>query len=136
MDTYKKYREPLLYIIVGGLTTLVNFAVYFLCTRQLGIPEFVSESISWVCSVSFAYFADKIVVFQSKSCSISILFKEVSAFVGARLATGAINLVLFYVLYNIMGLNDFWVKVFINVIVIIGNYLFSKFVIFKKPKID
>ena len=65
MDTYEKYREPLLYVIVGALTTAVNFVVYFICADVMNISVLVSEGIGWVCSVSFAYITDKIVVFNS-----------------------------------------------------------------------
>ena len=133
-QAYKKYREPLLYVIVGALTTAVNFIVYFLCTRQLGINELISNGIGWVCSVAFAYFTDKTIVFQSNSFKLSTLIKEMTAFVSARLVTGVMDMGLFYILHTLMNFNDFFVKIFINVLVIIGNYLFSKFVIFKKKK--
>lgn len=134
IDTYEKYREPLLYVIVGGLTTAVNFVAYFLCSRKLGISPFISNGVGWVCSVTFAYFTDKIVVFRSKNFGWLNILTEAAAFVAARLATGFMDMGLFFLLNTLMGLNDFWVKVFINVLVVVGNYLFSKFVIFKKPK--
>jgi len=134
METYQKYREPLLYVIVGGMTTVVNFVVYFLCTRQFGINELISNGVGWVCSVAFAFFTDKTIVFQSNSFKLTTLIKEASEFVGARLVTGVMDMALFYVLHSLMGINDVIVKIFVNVFVIIGNYLFSKFVIFKKPK--
>lgn len=130
LENFKKYKEPILYVIVGGLTTAVNFAVYFLCTRVLSVEKFVSECIGIVISVIFAYFADKIFVFESKKFDPKTILKEASAFAAARLVTALINLGLFLLLVSTLQLNDFWSKIFINVIVIIGNYIFSKFFIF------
>lgn len=131
METYKKYREPILYVIVGGMTTVVNFAVYFLCTRALGIMPLIGNGIGWVCAVSFAYFADKIVVFRSKNFDRMSVLKEAATFVAARLVTGAVDMGLFFVLNTLLHMNDIVVKLITQVIVIVGNYLFSKFVIFK-----
>jgi len=134
MDTYEKYREPLLYVIVGALTTAVNFVVYFICADVMNISVLVSEGIGWVCSVSFAYITDKIVVFRSKSLNIGTLLKEMAEFVGARLVSGVMDIALFYLLVTVLGFHDYLSKIFINVLVVVINYLFSKFVIFKKPK--
>jgi putative flippase GtrA len=87
LELFKKYREPIMYIIVGGLTTVVSFATQFLAhligadTKTIfadgitlaSIQALMNEGstmlatvISWICSVTFAFFANKILVFESK----------------------------------------------------------------------
>lgn len=134
MEVYRKYREPLLYVIVGGMTTVINFVVYLSATRIMDISHFVSNIFAWIFAVAFAFFADKIVVFQSGSLKMSVVLKEATEFVGARLVTGIMDIALFWLLHTFMGLNDILVKIFINIFVIVGNYLFSKFIIFKNVK--
>ncbi len=63
---YKKYEELVLYVICGGLTTLVNIVVYGLCADILGIFYLVSNFIAWVLSVLFAYVTNRTWVFKSK----------------------------------------------------------------------
>lgn len=130
----KKYREPLLYVIVGGMTTVVNFAVYLFCSRILGISLVASQVICWICAVAFAYLADKIVVFHSHAFDAVSLVKEITTFVGARLVSGGMDIGLFYLFCIVVGFNDIIVKIFTQVLVVILNYLFSKYVIFKHKK--
>lgn len=60
------------------------------------------------------------------------MYLECSSFVGARLATGLLDMGLMYLMISIIGVSKMWAKLISNVAVIIGNYVLSKLVVFKK----
>lgn len=144
---YKKHREVILYVFFGGMTTLVNIAVY---TALAGFPEnfpffsgyrpllsgeyanVAATVIAWVVSVMFAYVTNKIWVFESRTTGFAALFTELCSFVAARLFSGLLDVGIMYVAVDLMELNNLMVKTASNVLVIILNYIFSKIFIFKK----
>ncbi len=77
---YKKYEELVLYVICGGLTTLVNIVVYGLCADILGIFYLVSNFIAWALSVLFAYVTNRKWVFKSKKRGKRAILHEVFSF--------------------------------------------------------
>ena len=128
----KKYKSFLMYGIFGVLTTIVNLAVYNLCYYKAGINNTVSNVIAWILAVAFAYITNKLWVFESKSWKMSVLRREVTAFVSCRLATGIMDILIMYICVDILGWHAMLMKLASNVLVIILNYIFSKLIIFKK----
>lgn len=138
-----KYKEMILYIITGGLTTLVNWVVYALCTFVLPIQSeeqlvFASNVIAWVTAVLFAYVTNRKWVFESHTTGAKNLLKEFTSFVGARLLTGILEivgvpaLVMIGLNQTLFGIEGFIAKILISAIVMVLNYVFSKVFIFKK----
>ena len=131
-ELYKRYKEILMYLIFGGLTTLVNIIGYFLLARICKIV--VSTVLALIISILFAYVTNKIFVFESKTNTKKELLKEIISFFGCRAFTGIIDVAFMYVTVDIFDLNDMIMKVISNIVVIIVNYVFSKLIIFKKKK--
>ena len=52
---FTKYQEMILYLIFGGLTTLVNIVVYGVCADILHIYYLISNLFAWFFAVLFAY---------------------------------------------------------------------------------
>ena len=128
-----KYKSLILYAVFGALTTLVNIAAYYVCYNMLGIPNVPSDIIAWVLAVSFAFITNKLWVFDSKSFSGKTLRRELPAFLGARIATGLLDVAIMYLAVDVLHLNATVWKLISNAVVIILNYVASKLVIFKKP---
>ena len=89
LKLYKKYEEIINYLIVGGLTTIVSLGSYYLCIYTFLDPDVwyqlqAANIISWICAVTFAYFANRIFVFKSKNQK---KFKEAVSFYGSRVTT-------------------------------------------------
>lgn len=124
-----KYKEMILYLIFGVLTTAVNIIIYYISADILHIHYLVSNILAWFLSVLFAYITNRTYVFESKSQHI---IKEMISFFSARLATGLLDMVLMWLLVNYHIMNDFIAKIIVNIIVIILNYILSKLVVFKK----
>ena len=129
---YFKYKDMILYILFGGCTTVINFAAYYAFTRLLGMNEFLSNAFAWVLAVLFAFFANKLWVFDSKSWDRNIVLREFTAFLAARLLSLLLDMGILWLGISVLHVNDLIVKVFSNVLVILLNYVASKFLIFKK----
>ncbi len=131
-ELYHQYREVLMYLLFGVLTTIVNIISYYLFTRVIPLGEYVSNIIAWVISVSFAFVTNKLFVFDSKSKNKKILVKELVSFIGFRLLSLGIDMGSMFVMISLLRFNDMIAKILANGIVIVLNYIFSKLFIFKK----
>lgn len=127
--------EGVRYVFIGGCTTVVNFAVYaFFCyLTPLGESDrgiTVSNIISVSVAILFAYVANKIIVFRSKTDSAKELIFEMVKFCGARLSTMAIEVGGVWLTVTVLGHNEMLGKIETQFIVLVGNYLISKFLVF------
>lgn len=132
-EFFQKHRELIAYAFCGAATTAVNYAVYFPCTRLLLLDPLVSNVIAWVIAVAFAYLVNKLLVFESRSWSRSLVFREVWQFVSARIFSGVLETGILFVFVTLLHFHDGVVKVAAGVLVILINYFLSKFLIFRKP---
>lgn len=123
-----KYKEVIMYLIFGVLTTVVNIVVYYMMADMLQIHYMISNIVAWFLSVLFAYVTNRKYVFESKS---NEFIKEMISFFGARLATGIMDMVFMWIFVGLHILPDFIAKVITNVFVIVANYILSKLVVFK-----
>lgn len=128
LEIYKKYQEIINYLIFGVLTTLVSILSYALFTRFLNLNYIYSNIISWIISVTFAFITNKIYVFKSKEDNV---FKEVIKFYISRLTSLLIELLIMYLMVDLLKINDMISKIIVQFIVIILNYIFSKIFVFK-----
>lgn len=147
-DLLKKYKELVLYAIVGVLTTLVNFVAFYLLNLVLGEDLYlVNNIIAWIIAVNFAYINNKLWVFESKSFAAKTVIREMVEFYSARFLSLIIDEAGMWFLVEILDFDRFSfsvlgfevtgkliAKMLLMVIVIILNYVFSKFVIFRKKK--
>ena len=141
-----KYKEMLLYLIFGVLTTLVNLLTFWIFTKILGEELYlINNAIAWVAGVVFAFVTNKLFVFESKTWKSKIAGKEFIEFVGARLFSFGVEeggMWLFVdilafgekslTLFGITIAGQIIAKLALAVIVVILNYFFSKFIIFKR----
>lgn len=127
-ELYLKYKEIIMYLIFGVLTTVVNIVVYYIMADMLQIHYMISNIVAWFLSVLFAYVTNRKYVFESKSNEI---IKEMISFFGARLATGVMDMVFMWIFVGLHILPDFIAKIISNIFVIIANYVLSKLVVFK-----
>ena len=130
---YFNYKEIVNYLVFGGLATLVNFISYYIFARVIGIDEVISSGLSWLCSVIFAYITNKIFVFESDTKSKRQLLKECVSFFLARIISGILCEVgTFALMVRVFNINDIFSKIVTQVMVVIVNYIFSKFIVFRK----
>lgn len=141
MKIYNAKKEVWDYLIFGVLATVVNWVAYFLTSRVYiihlvpdneSVMALISNTIAWVVAVLFAYWTNRNFVFKSTATEKNQVIKEFVSFVSARLATFAIEEILLVVMVGLMNINDIISKIFIGIVVIVLNYVFSKLFIFKK----
>ena len=127
---YKKNKEVLLYLLFGGLTFVVSIASYVFFDVILAMNELVANVLSWIFAVSFAFVTNKIWVFGAPSRTVKEFLKQVISFFGGRVATLVIEELILLVFVILLAFPSVPVKVVAQVIVIILNYVISKFFIF------
>ncbi|MDX5806752.1 GtrA family protein, partial [Clostridioides difficile] len=125
------HKETILYLFFGAFTTLVTIVSYLFFTRVILFNFMVANALAWILAVLFAYVTNKFFVFESKRIEIKFLFKEFLSFVSFRLLSGVVEMLIMYVMIDLLFVNDVIVKIFTNIVVIVLNYLFSKMIIFK-----
>lgn len=147
----KRIKEIVLYIVFGILTTLVSWGTYTAFINLCDFSVVISNILSWVCAVVFAFVTNKLWVFESKSLAVKVLAKEITTFVSSRLLTGVIEVFgaslcaklgfdgIFYgilrrfdITLNVLYTDGIYSKIVFAVIVVILNYIFSKLIIFKR----
>ncbi len=141
-----KYKELITYVIFGVLTTLVNFFAFWLFTKILGEELYlVNNAIAWTVGVVFAYVTNKLFVFESKGWSLKTVSKELTGFLGARIFSFLVEEGGMFLFVSVLGMGEKAIalagititgqlvaKILLAVVVVALNYIFSKFLIFKK----
>lgn len=133
-EIYFKYEEVWNYLVVGGLTTLVSILVYVIVTATFlnvenPIQLQAANIIEWIAGVLFAYFTNRRFVFKSKNEN---KIKEFISFSSSRVVTLVADMVIKGVMVNVMGIHHYIALATSMVVVTLGNYFLSKFLVFKK----
>ena len=145
-------RELIVYVICGGLTTVVSFVVQHLLGSVISGERFLELRTigSWVAAVAFAFVVNKLFVFRARSDGRGGLLAQIASFVGMRLISLGVRLcggssAVALLASSVRGLGfctswsdgdfaEMLFKLIGQVLVVISNYFFSKFVIFRKKK--
>lgn len=147
-NLFIKYKEIIMYLIFGVLTTVVNWVTYSLLMKVIlssasisnDVKMTIGNVIAWLIAVIFAFVTNKLWVFESKSWEVKLAIKEFLSFVASRLATGVIEwfgpLLLFKIGLDqaLFGVDGFVAKIVCSVLVVILNYVFSKLITFRNKK--
>ncbi len=145
-------KETILYLIFGVLTTIVNYIVFWICYNILlsGKGSVYANIVAFIFAVLFAFFVNKLYVFESKSWSLSVLRKEIPSFFAARIGSFLIEESGLFIAEELLQWNELEVvtlgatvidgvtvvKLALSVVVVLLNYVFCKLFIFKKPQAE
>ena len=130
---YKKYKEVLLYLFFGVLTTVVSIGSYAFFNVAMGINELIANVIS-VLAVLFAFFTNRIWVFAAPTKTVEEFMKQLVSFAGGRVLTLVIEEMILLVFITMLHFNSMLIKFIAQVVVIILNYVISKLLVFRKDK--
>lgn len=129
----KKYEELITYVIVGGLTTVINFAVYYpLNGDPFNLNYLLANCIAWFAAMVFSYAANKIFVFKDNVRGFRAVSVQFLKFALSRLATLGIEEIFMYVFVDYIGISENIVKFPVAIVVIIVNYIFGKMMVFRR----
>lgn len=129
-------REILLYLLFGILTTVVNLCIYSLCYHVIKLNLTLSVLIAWILSVLFAFFTNRTWVFQANTRGFRAISKECVGFFAGRVGTGIFDILFMLAWVNLLTFHDMSGKIVSNILVIVLNYLISKFLIFSQKGIQ
>lgn len=133
---YKKHEEIVNYIVVGIMTTLVGWSVYFVSVATFldaenPIQLQIANILNWISSVAFAYVTNRKFVFKSTEKNV---LREATQFSASRLSTLFLDMAVMFVMVSLMGFNDGISKIVSSVLVTVANYLISKLFVFHKKE--
>ena len=138
---WAKHREVLMYLIFGGLTTVVDWGVSYLlyffwgaAIQETAILVHVANTIAWAAAVTFAYVTNRLWVFESARRGFLPILAELASFAGGRVLTLLLQEAMFVVFFHWLGISEFIVKAIAAVLVVIANYFISKLLVFKNKK--
>lgn len=126
MELFEKHREIIVYLIFGVLTTAVNWAVHIPLYYYAGCSATFSTAVAWLVAVIFAFLTNKPIVFQSKDWSRPVVGPEFVKFIGCRVGSGVVEMLLMMVTVDILHWNGTVMKIIVSVFVVLINYVGSK----------
>ena len=129
-DRSKKHRELIVYLICGFLTFVVSMVVYALLSEIFRINVLVANIITWIIAVYFAFSVNRKFVFKSNGNFTS----ELIQFYLGRVVTLVVEQAMLYIFIIRLMFNNMTIKSIAQVVIIILNYIISKFIVFKKEK--
>lgn len=132
MNKKQQIKELILYGICGSLSTIIDIGIFWFLANVFELHYFVANAIAWIFAIIFSFLANKYYVFESKSFKREVWVKEAMEFFGARGLACGIDMGGMYLLVSVMGVNKNYAKLIVSLVVIVLNYVLSKFWIFKK----
>lgn len=135
---FQKYKQIILYLFFGVTTTLVNWWIYALLNGMLGLDMTLTNAFAWFGAVLYAFVTNKLFVFESRSMEPKVLLNEGVKFLASRAASGVFEILLptavFAVGLNqpLFGLEGGVAKALVSILIIVMNYVLSKFLVFRK----
>ena len=130
----KLYKNDVVrYVFFGGCTTMVNLVSFYIL-RKAGTELNTANLISIILAILFAYVVNSRFVFQDKCQTLADHIRPFCKFISARLMTMVIEIGGVWLLVAKLGMNDMVGKFATQFIVLILNYVFSKFFVFTTGK--
>ena len=129
---YQKHKAVLLYLLFGGLTTVISIGTFWLGHSVLQLNEHFANVVSWVLAVLFAFLTNRVWVFSAPTNNAKAFWKQLLWFYGGRLTTLAVEELLLFVFITLLKINGMVVKVGAQIAVLILNFVVSKWFVFKK----
>jgi len=135
MSKNKRIIELVKYGICGALSTILDIGIFWFLANILNFYYLIANAIAWIVALIFSFLVNKYYVFGSKSFKKKVWIKEAAEFFGARGMACGIDMGGMYFLVSGLDINKNNAKVSITVVVIVVNYILSKFWIFKKKNV-
>lgn len=135
IDKYKISKELRDYAIWGVIAAFVNvgvFQILLLCDVDYKIANITAL----IFNRFFCYFTNKYFVFRTKCENATATIKEMISFFMARMVSFFIDYFGVIIMVEYIKMNELVSKLIVAFVVILTNYTFSKFVVFKKNNIN
>ena len=130
-EFFRKYKEQILYLFFGGLTTVLSVSLFWLLTGPMSMDPLIANVIDWVVCVLFAYLTNRTWVFESSIRGPGGIVKEMSSFFLGRVGTLLMEEIVLWAGISLLKIHPLPVKIAAQVLVVIGNYVISKWFVFR-----
>lgn len=127
---YKKNKEVLLYLFFGGLAFLVSIGTYALFNVVWKMNELIANAFSWIITVLFAFFTNRVWVFQAKTDGVGEFLKQMTSFYAGRVITLVVEEAILLTFITCLHFSSMPVKIAAQIVVIVLNYIISKLWVF------
>ena len=126
---YRRHRDMLLYLFFGVLTTAISWSSFYLFFYPLGINELLSNILSWIAAVLFAFLTNRRWVFSQKT---GAFVPEMGRFFASRLTTLCLEELIIFLFVTCLAYHAMAVKILGNILILVLNYILSKYFVFIK----
>ena len=127
-----RHYDLFLYLFVGGLTTILNLVIYYVLVNAANVDPYTSTAIAWFFAMLFAFFINKLWVFNDKSWTFKHAMYQFWTFTAARILSFGMEELLMFLGIELCKINENIVKLPIQILVVLVNYVASKMIIFRK----
>ena len=126
-----KYMSGLFgYLIVGGLATIVEWAGFWLFSEKLSIEYLLATALAFAISTFANWLFGRLLVFRGKQQQ-SFLREILSVYL-ASIVGLLLNLIIMFLLVQLLGAEKMSAKMATTVLVFMYNYLVRKLIIYRK----
>ena len=130
---FARYREQIVYLFVGGVTTVIGTGVYWLMI-WLGAGVITAQIVQWICAVIWAFWANKILVFRDRYSKPSYVVPQFLKFAASRLFSLGVETLLIWTGCEKLGIDRYLIKIPVAILVVILNYVTGKLLVFVKNR--
>lgn len=123
--------ETIRYAFWGVATTVLNIGIYRVLLL-LGIPYSTANLAGIISAKVAAFFVNKFFVFRSKSEGAKALLLEIFRYIYTRGFTLLVDYFGLILLVDGLGGDEKYMKYITTFVVVVINYLFGKFLVFRK----
>lgn len=132
---FHKYYELITYVFFGGITTVVDFAIYYVMLLAFGEGVYLLASVvAWAGAVLVAYVTNKTLVFRDKTSGAKEIFWQSVKFVLSRVFSLGVQTGLMWLFVDVIEMSEWLVKLPVAVVIVLLNYVTSKLAVFTKKK--
>lgn len=128
----KEKKEILNYLICGAGTTFINIGSYAFFAGILAAGFKTSTVFAGIISILFAFVANKFFVFNSMNKTFPVISRELGSFLLSRTISFGLDYFSMVSLVEVLRLDDMASKIMSNFLVILFNFLASKFFVFRQ----
>ena len=125
-------REILIYIACGVIAASLNLFMFYVLDNIVQMHYLKATAVAWMCSTTFAFFTNKFIVFHDYDITISILVREIFTFLSSRGISGFMDFAGMYILVSCLDIRHDIAKITVLCLIVITNYILSKYWVFKK----
>lgn len=125
----KQFKSLYLYVIVGGLATVVEWAAFWMLTEPVQLHYLLATSLAFALSTFANWYFGRVLVFKTRSGSV---LREIASVYLASAVGLALNLIIMLILVQAFAVDEMPSKIAATALVFVYNYLVRKYLIYKE----